>query len=183
MWAKPSQPSLYRYIFTSNATWIVPSNVKSAYVSIAGGGAAGVSDYPATGTTAVAMVSGSAGGFLSSYPLNLTPGESIMITIGVGGVPGVANAGQLAGSASKFGSYLTCSGGINWALPGSCGSQGGNGFWGLYVNSRGGVIPGGQTPLGYGSGGVVTRCDGCAGTYPTSGGDGSPGVVIVDVLY
>lgn len=172
---------MYRYTFTSSTTWTVPASVKSAYVSIAGGGAGGVSDFPAPSSTNVALISGASGGFLVSYPLNLTPGESIPITIGAGG-PAGPNTTVQAGT-TTFGTYLSCTGGIQYGGPGNCGSGVGFGAYGTYVITSGGIVNGGVTSLGYGTGGSVTRCAGCTGTYSTSGQNGYSGVVIVDVLY
>lgn len=165
----------------------MPANVKSAYVSIAGGGAGGVSGFD--GNPAAIMISGASGGFLSSYPINLTPGEVVPITVGNGGAAGIFPNGGPGGDTS-FGSYLICTGALKniptceaEACPGSCGAQGGNGTLGQYIVTNGGYINGGQTPLGYGSGGPVTRCYGCLNPNPTVGSNGSQGVVIVDVLY
>lgn len=133
------------------------------------------------------MVSGASGGFLVNYPMNLTPGEVIPITIGVGGVSGYRVAGT--GGTTIFGSYLSCSGGSSltdasnsYATPGACNVDG-IGTWGQYSDQLGGALIGGVTPLRFGSGGVVGRCDGCPFPNPTTGLSGTPGVVIVDVLY
>lgn len=66
----------------------MPTGVKSAYVSIAGGGSGGTTDFIDSGFTAVPLISGASGGFLAAYPLNLTPGEVITINIGPGGEDG-----------------------------------------------------------------------------------------------
>jgi hypothetical protein len=159
----------------------VPANVKSAYVSIAGGGAGGGGGVPY-------MVSGSSGGYLLSYPLNLTPGESIPITIGFGGIE------NQDGGTTYFGSYLSCSGGYvrlgdGWA-GGDCGVNGGKGvsavFLGIGGNlavDYGGVLLGGKSPLSYGSGGDSRRCWGCGPSSLSMGMSGIQGVVIIDVLY
>lgn len=127
------------------------------------------------------MISGASGGFLSSFPVNLIPGESIPITIGAGGPAGPYETST--GGTTTFGSYLSCTGGFGYGSMGNCGSAGGVGIYGFYVTSVGGIINGGFTSLRYGSGGVVSRCNGCPGSYPTTGAPGEPGVVFVDVLY
>lgn len=128
---------------------------------------------------------------MSGYPLNLTPGESISITIGAAGQPGNYPGGTPGGTTS-FGGYLSCTGGGNglipgvlevWDTPGSCGASDGVGAWGSYAVSPGGGFNGGLSSLYYGSGGIVFRCNGCALPNPTIGYPGKQGVVIVDVLY
>lgn len=161
--------------------WTVPANVKSAYVSLAGGGAGGVTDFAATATTSVPMISGSSGGFLMSYPVNLIAGETISISIGAGGPAGPFQTVQ-AGTTS-FGGYLSCTGGQSYGTPGNCGSAGGFGMYGTYVSSPGGTVTGGVSSLGYGTGGFVNRCGNCVGSYTTVGGVGRSGAIFVDVLY
>jgi hypothetical protein len=140
------------------------------------------------------MVSGASGGFLVSYSVNLTPGEVISITVGVG-APVWTSSGIHGGGTTTFGSYLSCTGGgrssvgvgAPWADPGNCGAAGGAGNFGQYVANSAGAITGGNTSLVYGNGGMAERCDnatnGCASPNYAYGTPGNPGVVIVDVLY
>lgn len=158
-------------------------------MSIAGGGGGGITGLSYYST-------GSSGGFLASYPVNLTPGESIAITVGTGGIE-TANGGV-----TSFGSYLSCSGGYSSAAgpvpAGNCGVAGGIGATSSYFilpepipdySSNGGFFPGGITSLGYGSGGGVNKCSGCSravhgGAMLLSFGvPGRQGVVMVDVMY
>ncbi|MFC6281238.1 glycine-rich domain-containing protein [Polaromonas aquatica] len=190
LWAKSAQPSLYRYVFTSSTTWTVPDSVKTAYISLAGGGGGGLSglQYYATG---------SSGGYLLSRPVDLVPGQSIPITIGGAGAEGSY------GGTTSFGSYFSCTGGSSTlggpSSGGNCGSAGGEGAYSQYVimyepdsynyANHGGYFSGAVTPLGYGSGGGVGRCAGCsravhgAASLYTNGIPGRAGVVFLDVLY
>lgn len=141
------------------------------------------------------MISGASGGFLVSYPLNLTPGEVITITIGAGGpVRPADGAGQGAGGGTTtFGSYLSCTGGgssgtqLSFADVGNCGASGGVGLFGQYINTdtnnASGYVVGGQPPTQFGSGGGAGRCSGCVAPNYSYGYPGAPGVVVVDVLY
>lgn len=157
---------------------MVPANVKSAYVSIAGGGAGGGGGVPY-------FVAGSSGGYLNSYPLNLTPGELIPISIGVGG------SQNQNGGTTNFGGYLSCSGGsmslFGPVLGGNCGTNGGQGvtsqYFGHNDENYGGYFVGGTTPMNYGSGGGSSKCWGCGAGTVSTGLSGLNGVVIVDVLY
>jgi hypothetical protein len=185
------KPNLYRYVFTGSTTWTVPAGVKSALVSEAGGGTGGVSGFDYGPDQPTVMISGSSGGFALSYPVTLTPGATINIVVGSGGPPGGYPTGGPGGT-SAFGNYLTCTGGDTvygeaYSYPGTCYSQTGApvgfGSVGQYVMNSGGYVSGGPSPLGYGTGGGVFRCNGCAGSNPTQGYYGQQGVVIVDVLY
>lgn len=127
------------------------------------------------------MISGSSGGYLLNYPLNVVPGETIAITIGQGGLPG--DPSQDGGS-TVFGSYLLCSGGghvqaTTMYPPGDCSGKG-FGNYGQQVVASGSFMTGGMTPFGYGSGGTSSLCVACSVSTATSG---QSGIVIVDVLY
>lgn len=147
-------------------------------MSIAGGGGGG-------GGGVTYFATGSSGGFLFSYPVNLTPGESIPITIGNGGLQ------NQNGGTTNFGGYLACSGGIasltGPKFGGNCGVNGGQGvtsqFFGHSDENYGGGLVGGMTPLIYGSGGGSHKCWGCGIGTLSTGVPGEKGVVIVDVLY
>lgn len=71
----------YRFVFTSSQTWQVPPGVKSAFVSMAGGGGSG-----AGWRIQNAVFTGHSGGYVFSHPVNLIPGEIMNIEIGTGGI-------------------------------------------------------------------------------------------------
>jgi type II secretory pathway pseudopilin PulG len=72
-------PQLRRFTFLANAVWTVPSGVKGAFVTMAGGGGSGV------GWRIInAVQSGPSAGFVMSYPITLIPGETLTITVGSG---------------------------------------------------------------------------------------------------
>ncbi|MBK9323760.1 MAG: prepilin-type N-terminal cleavage/methylation domain-containing protein [Bdellovibrionaceae bacterium] len=73
-------PQLHRYTFTTTQAWAVPSGVTSAFVSMAGGGGSGMGWRISN-----AIKSGDSGGYVTAYPINLVPGETIAITVGKGG--------------------------------------------------------------------------------------------------
>lgn len=81
-WQKAStSPNMYRYVFTASTSWTVPTGVKSAFVTMAGGGSSGagwrvVSSY----------ISGNSGGYVFSQPVNLVAGETMQVVVGQGGV-------------------------------------------------------------------------------------------------
>ncbi len=143
-------PMLRRYTFTSSGSWTVPEGVSSAFVSMAGGGSSGMGWRISN-----VIKSGDSGGYVTSYPVNLVPGETITITVGVGGVAyapestGIfSNAGSphviyrrpasgddglggYPGTSSKIesptlGLILECAGGSGGAPPGGIDNYGGN---------------------------------------------------------
>jgi hypothetical protein len=70
----------YRFIFDTTQTWTVPNGVRSAFVTMAGGGGSGAGWRLMT-----AIHSGHSGGYVFSHPVNLVSGEVINIVIGKGG--------------------------------------------------------------------------------------------------
>lgn len=80
-WGKATDmPNAHRYVFTASTPWTVPTGVKSALVSMAGGGGSGlgwrfVSQY----------ITGHSGGFVFSAPVNLVAGETLSVVVGKGG--------------------------------------------------------------------------------------------------
>ena len=80
-WTRVSKsPKIYRFPFYADQNWVVPEGVLSAYVSMAGGGSSGLG-WRSTNYTAT----GHSGGFVLNHPLNLIPGETLSIKIGLGG--------------------------------------------------------------------------------------------------
>ena len=142
VWGKATDmPNSHRYLFTSSTTWTVPQGVKSAMVTMAGGGGSGygwrfINQYK----------TGSSGGFVFSAPVNLVEGETVSIVVGRGGVgngpydTGVPVVG--------FPGYHV------WAPP--AGDDGLGGY------------PGGTTKLVSPSNGVLLECGGGGGA--SSGG-------------
>lgn len=82
VWGKATDmPNAHRYVFNSSTTWKVPSGVKSAMVTMAGGGGSG------TGWRfASQYITGHSGGFVFSAPVNLVEGETLTIDVGKGGI-------------------------------------------------------------------------------------------------
>lgn len=77
-----SAPKMTRYSFDTPGTysWTVPNGVNSAFVSLAGGGGSGMGWRISN-----VIKSGDSGGFVSLYPLNLIPGETLTVIVGTGG--------------------------------------------------------------------------------------------------
>ncbi|AZZ37853.1 hypothetical protein CIK05_13930 [Bdellovibrio sp. qaytius] len=71
----------YRFVFTTTQDWVVPANVKSGFVTMAGGGGSG-----AGWRISNMLAAGHSGGYVFSHPVNFVPGEKITVTVGKGGV-------------------------------------------------------------------------------------------------
>lgn len=81
IWGKATDmPNSHRYVFTETSEWVVPSGVKSAMVTMAGGGGSGVGWRFAS-----QYQTGHSGGFVFSAPVNLVEGEKLNIIVGRGG--------------------------------------------------------------------------------------------------
>jgi hypothetical protein len=157
-----SSPAPQVATFNSSQNWTVPAGVTSVEVLVvAGGGGGGPGDNGNSGGGG-----GGAGGVSYSASTAVTPGASISVTVGTGGV-------QLTkGGNSSFGSLLSAEGGgggANGAAgslnPGGIGGSGGGG-------SRSGV--GGSGTSGQGNnGGNATAAGGGGGGRGSSGASAS----------
>jgi hypothetical protein len=89
-------------LYTSPATFTVPTGVTAVSVICIGGGGGGSSPSQ----------DGGVGGTGWAYVSGLTPGSNISVTVGAGGT-GFVNSPGGAGGTSSFGSYLSATGGGN----------------------------------------------------------------------
>ena len=99
-------------LYTKTTNWKAPDGVKQILLEIVGGGGSGASHTQHT--TFVTGGCGGAGGYFKGY-VNVTPGTNYSLVVGSGGA-GVPINGESGidgndGSASKFGSFVTCDGG------------------------------------------------------------------------
>lgn len=82
VWGKATDmPNAHRYMFTTSTSWTVPSGVKSALVTMAGGGGSGLGWRFAS-----QYITGHSGGFVFSAPVNLVEGETLSVVVGRGGI-------------------------------------------------------------------------------------------------
>jgi hypothetical protein len=101
-------------IFTASGTFNIPSGITSTEIEVWGAGGAGGASSDGTGNPAgTAGSGGGGGGYSYKRVTGLTPGGTVSVTVGNGGV-GVANAAALGGSgeASSFGPHATANGGV-----------------------------------------------------------------------
>ncbi len=137
MWGKATDmPNAHRYLFTASSNWTVPSGVKSAMVTMAGGGGSGFGWRFSNNYS-----TGSSGGFVFSAPVNLVPGETLSIVVGKGGI-----------------SYVP----VNTGIP----AQNGYSVFGPPSGDDGtGGYPGGSSQVVSPTAGVLLECSGGSGAY------------------
>lgn len=185
--------------FSSGGTFTVPSQVTLVWVTAWGGGGGG-----GGGCQATAGASGGGGGeIVYRYPVTVTGGQNITVTIGSGGSGGAYQTATCLissgtnGSDTTFGSYVTAKGGIaGYGSGGAGGGVGGgdggtegvNGSRGIYSaytmggagggggsDSSGNASDGGPSPM-Y-AGGITThnvrRGGGGGGGFKGVGGNES----------
>lgn len=125
-------------VFTSNGTFTVPTGVSLVWVTMCAGGGGGGSGTPGGG--------GGGGESLIYWPINVTPGASMAVTVGSGGPGGTGGPGGSTGSSSSFGG-LTVSGGSGGA--GTTGAGAGGNGGGYYAGSGGIGVKGSTGTIAY----------------------------------
>ena len=168
--------------FTSTGTtqWTVPANVDSVEVLVVGGGGGGGSDMGG---------GGGAGGVIYQPNYPVTPGETISVTVGGGGVGAPAGQGRVRGSNgsnSVFGTITAHGGGGGASRHDGSGAPAGDGASGGGASGGRGNQDFPATSSGYGGGNrgrSIYPGEGHDGAWSTvtrwypggGGGAGSPG--------
>lgn len=122
--------------FTSTGlhSWIVPDGWTKVRAKVWAGGGGGGGSSSATGGD------GAAGGGYGEGIYNVTPGDTISVVVGAGGIPGTsAGTTGASGGMSSFGAFLTATGGQGgWGsqTPGPAPAKGGTSAGGQF-NSDG----------------------------------------------
>lgn len=146
-----------RTYITQSGGWKVPSNLTSATAIVVGGGGGGgfgsSTNRPAGG--------GGGGGVTASLTQSFTPGATVTVKVGVGGLGGFAadDASVRNGQSSTLG----VGGGLVALGGGGGGNNGGNGAGGSTVATGGGSGASSYT---------------CTGSPPTPSGDLVPGATV-----
>ncbi len=164
-------------IFNSSGTFVVPNSVTKVIVEIwgaggggGGGGGAQLNQYHAGGG------GGGSGGCFRKVILNVTPGQSIVVTVGLGGIGGANGTPLLNGTAgtdgqlSSFGNLIQASGGLKGgggvSTCNNCGGgAGGNNLCNAFAGNSGGNSSG----LGPGFGGIGGNAGGGGGNGGVGG--------------
>jgi len=157
--------------FPASGAFVVPAGVSQVEVELWGGGSgsyASVPGFPSGG--------GAGGGYAKLRVAGLTPGQSIAVTVGSGGMGGtVAGGAAHPGGTSSFGSYVSATGGSLNALAGVACPQNGA--------TPAGVGVGGDVNL-MGSAGqaAVLNQAGMGGAAPMGGSQNSGTTGVVGVF-
>ena len=159
--------------FVSSGTWTVPAGVTSvSALLVAGGGGGG--RYGG---------GGGAGGILYNTSTTVTPGQSLQVVIGSGGLGWVGDA-QSGGQANNggntiFGSLTAIGGGgagVYGNPNGSSGANGGSGGGGARQNSGGSTNTGGSGVGGQGYTGGTLASPAAQTSNSAGGGGGAGGI-------
>ena len=154
-------------LFTSSGTWTVPDGVNMIWVDAVGGGDGGAGGY------ASATSGGGGAGGIPTIPFVMcrfpvTPGETLAITVGAGGIGGAVGArGGLGGITKILGSLHALS--TNNSISAGPGPSPGTATAGGAAT----VMQTGYRPLHTGE--VVAICTAGSGGAPGSGGGGAIG--------
>lgn len=195
--------------FTASGTFTVPPSTRSdgltdiEVIVIGGGGGGGASGNGSGGGLAGnSGAGGGGGGYSFRRILGLTPGATIAVTVGPGGIAGVGATSATSGGTTSFGSYFSATGGLagvwgeNTLSPGGAGGGGVGGDVNvpggvggssgtnstaaptqsqiLNIFNKGGTAPGGYGTPTFGGTGAAGRGFGDAGSG-ASGGSGVAG--------
>lgn len=187
--------------FSSSGTFAVPPGVAQVEVEVWGAGSGSFASVPG-----LPSGGGSAGGYAKRLVTGLTPGQSVPITVGAGGLACTTGGGAAGpGGTTSFGQFVSATGGglnylattsapQNGATPPGVGVGGDVNFSGsagqaavLNQGGMGGASPigGGQNSGGVGNsgyspgGGASGAGTGIAGNTAFNGGTGGSGLVVV----
>lgn len=166
--------------FTANTAWTVPANVTSVTIECWGGGGKGADMSPGPNGGG-----GGGGGAYASSIVNVTPGQSLTVTVGGQGAAsqvigngnilvkavGGSNASGTTGGAG--GQASACIGTVKYS-----GGNGGAGMSGSWAGSGGGGAAAGALGNGGNGGNGSKRSGGTAGTTTSpNSGNGGAGLV------
>jgi hypothetical protein len=187
--------------FLTSGEFVVPAGVTRVEVEIWGAGSGSYASVPQ-----IASGGGAAGGYAKKLVTGLTPGQTIPVTVGAGGVAGTTGGVAAGpGGASTFGLFVSATGGSlnlqattsapeNGATPPGVGVGGDVNFTGsagqAAVSNQGGM--GGAAPIGgaqnsgatgntgmFPGGGASGAGTGATGNSAFNGGTGGGGLVVV----
>ncbi|WP_250533560.1 hypothetical protein [Caballeronia sp. AZ10_KS36] len=162
--------------FTSNGTYTPTAGTKFVIVEVLGGAGSG-GGCAATGASQISVGSGGCAGAYAKALI--TSGFSgVAVTVGVGGAPASGFASN-PGTASSFGSLVSCPGGLGGTSAGPTTPP-----WFTGVNTSAAPTGGNITGAAGASGGIsvalsTTAGYGAAGGSSPFGGGGGPGVINV----
>jgi hypothetical protein len=165
--------------FVTSGQFTVPAGVTQVEVEVWGAGSGSYASVPQ-----IPSGGGSGGGYARRLVRGLTPGQTIPLTVGAGGIAGTTGGAAAGpGGASTFGGFVSATGGSlnslattlapdNGATPPGVGVNGDVNFTGsagqAAISNQGGM--GGAPPIG---GAQNSGSTGNAGTFPGGGASGA----------
>lgn len=164
--------------FTAGGVFVVPQNVTVIYVSAVGGGGGGGGSGDnnlGNGPTGSCGAGGGAGQSVVRLPVSVTPGASLTVVVGIGGIGGTgatqglnnATGGGSGGTTSLGGALVSLNGGSSGASGESANASGRSGPLGGSGYPNGG--PGSDGAAGSSGNGWTGR-GGDGGSTPFGGG-------------
>jgi hypothetical protein len=161
-------------VFSSSGTFTVPPNVTALDVEVWGGGGG----TPGTVASTQAVCGAAGGGYARKRITGLTPGSTIAVTVGAGGIAAAAGGTAGIGGTSSFGAFCSATGGTNGQPSvigigglGSGGDENIQGAYGWADGASGFGGSGGFAPRG-GAGGGTGTTSGNPGLFPGGGAGG-----------
>lgn len=160
--------------FTSNSTYTPVAGVKFVIVEVVGAGGSG-GGCAATGASQISVGSGGGAGAYAKA-LITSNFAGVAVTVGVGGAPAAGFASN-PGTASSFGSLVSCPGGLGGTSAGPTTPP-----WFTGVNTSAAPTGGNVTGAAGASGGISVALSstagyGAAGGSSPFGGGGGPAVI------
>lgn len=170
--------------FLTSSTFVVPSGVTSLRVRVFGAGGGGA----ITTSNVLSVGGGGGGGFSMKTITGISPGTSVPVTVGAGGLPGTSGNFGGNGGTSSFGAYCSATGGLGGKISTSPGTASGGTGSGGDINRTGGYstmdytgtasyrcMGGGGAASFFGNGGSVSMDSSAIITEPIMFGGSAPG--------
>jgi hypothetical protein len=168
-----SLPGINQSIFTVNGTFTIPASVTKLKVTVVGAGGAGGGANSTVGGSG-----GGSGGAGIKWLTGLTPGNTLTVSIGVGGTGvSAANGNPGTGSTVSSGTQIITSIVTNGGLGGAgIGGTSGAGGGGAAIGTGGDVNVGGAGGQSITAVGASLTMAGAGASSILGGGAGSPGI-------
>ena len=176
-------PTANRYENSGTSTFVVPPGVFSIDASVTGGGGGGGGGGYGTGGEQSGSGGGGGSGYTSTGSISVTPGETLTVVVGAGGLAGASHYSRSAIGNGGNGGASTLSRGASVLLTAAAGNGGTGGLENQTVaggtgfnNGSVGLGAAGTVRAG-GNGGASTLASGAVGVASTSapGANGSLG--------
>lgn len=160
--------------FTSSSTFTVPDGVFTLIVNMCGAGGGGSNSYSSSNVIKI-FGGGGGGGYYQEYPLAVTPGDVLTITVGAGGTSSYSSSSNVITGSLSAGGNTSIYKGAQELLTAYGGSSGDAYLTHSYSVSD--YAPGwfgggaGGAPNGSGGGGCVQQGSNNASNAACAGGD------------